>query len=150
MLEPLFVMSRDQHARNAARRRGPKWPRGEAGAATVFRHQRTSSREWLDVRRLAVTRRDAGDVDRAGCSLTRAAGLLDRLKNRTSAYPEVTQCYDVTESADFILVVNAGSIEEYGAFTERAFFADKNNKSLNTFVAMQTVKFTIRINLDAS
>jgi len=76
--------------------------------------------------------------------------LLDTFKNRMSAYPEVTQCYYVTGSADFILVINTGSMEEYGAFTERAFFPDKNIKSFSTFVAMQTVKFTTRINLDVS
>ena len=76
--------------------------------------------------------------------------LLDTFKKRMSAYPEVTQCYYVTGSADFILVVNTGSMEEYGAFTERAFFPDKNIKSFSTFVAMQTVKFTTRINLDVS
>jgi Lrp/AsnC family leucine-responsive transcriptional regulator len=41
-------------------------------------------------------------------------------------------------------------MEQYGAFTERAFFADKNIKSFSTFVAMQTVKFTTRINLDVA
>jgi len=76
--------------------------------------------------------------------------LLDTFKKRMSAYPEVTQCYYVTGSADFILVVNTGSMEEYGAFTERAFFPDKNIQSFTTFVAMQTVKFTTRINLDVS
>ncbi|MEZ2143202.1 Lrp/AsnC family transcriptional regulator [Bradyrhizobium sp. DN5] len=76
--------------------------------------------------------------------------LLDTFKSRMSGYPEVTQCYYVTGAADFVLVVNTDSMEEYGAFTERAFFPDKNIKSFTTFVAMQTVKFTTRINLDVS
>lgn len=75
--------------------------------------------------------------------------LLDAFKARISSYPEVTQCYYVTGAADFILIVNTGSMEEYGSFTERVFFSDKNIKSFTTFVSMQTVKFTTRINLDS-
>lgn len=75
--------------------------------------------------------------------------LLEDFKKRIKAHPEVTQCYYVTGSADFILVVNAPSMEAYGAFTERAFFGDKNIKSFQTFVAMQTVKFTTKVHLEA-
>lgn len=73
--------------------------------------------------------------------------LLDNFKRRICAYPEVTQCYYVTGSADFILVVSSPSMADYGAFTERAFFADKNIKSFQTFAAMQTVKFTTKVSL---
>ncbi|WP_407121579.1 Lrp/AsnC ligand binding domain-containing protein [Bradyrhizobium sp. STM 3561] len=89
-------------------------------------------------------------LDHKGVSAREQLDLLHNFKNRMSAYPEVTQCYYVTGSADFILVVNAGSMEEYGAFTERAFFPDKNVKSFSTYVSMQTIKFTTRINLDVS
>lgn len=75
--------------------------------------------------------------------------LLEDFKKRIKTNPEVTQCYYVTGSADFILVVNAQSMEAYGAFTERAFFGDKNIKSFQTFVAMQTVKFTTKAHLES-
>lgn len=73
--------------------------------------------------------------------------LLDDFKRRISAYPEVTQCYYVTGSADFILVVRTSTMQAYGEFTERAFFGDKNIKGFQTFASMQTVKFTTKVHL---
>ena len=46
--------------------------------------------------------------------------LIDNFKRRITSYPEVTQCYYVTGNADFILIVRVASMEDYGAFTERA------------------------------
>jgi Lrp/AsnC family transcriptional regulator, leucine-responsive regulatory protein len=73
--------------------------------------------------------------------------LLDGFKRRITSYPEVTQCYYVTGNADFILVVRVATMEAYGAFTERAFFGDKNVKAFQTYAAMQTVKFTTKYHL---
>ncbi len=73
--------------------------------------------------------------------------LLDSFKRRIAGYPEVTQCYYVTGNADFILVVRVASMEDYGAFTERAFFGDKNVKSFLTFTSMQTVKFSTKFHI---
>lgn len=73
--------------------------------------------------------------------------LLDGFKRRIGSYPEVTQCYYVTGDADFILVVRVASMEAYGAFTERAFFGDKNVKSFHTYATMQTVKFATRFHI---
>jgi Lrp/AsnC family transcriptional regulator, leucine-responsive regulatory protein len=74
--------------------------------------------------------------------------LLDQFKRRVCTYPEVTQCYYVTGSADFILVVCVPSMEAYGEFTERAFFGDRNIKSFLTYATMQTVKFTTKVHLN--
>jgi Lrp/AsnC family leucine-responsive transcriptional regulator len=73
--------------------------------------------------------------------------LLDGFKRRVGSYPEVTQCYYVTGNADFILVVRVASMEDYGAFTERAFFGDKNVKAFQTFASMQTVKFSTKFHI---
>jgi Lrp/AsnC family transcriptional regulator, leucine-responsive regulatory protein len=73
--------------------------------------------------------------------------LLDGFKRRIASYPEVTQCYYVTGNADFILVVRVATMEDYGAFTERAFFGDKNVKAFHTYASMQTVKFTTKYHL---
>lgn len=73
--------------------------------------------------------------------------LLNAFKKRIISHPEVMQCYYVTGSADFILVVQSASMEAYGLFTERAFFQDKNIRNFQTFASMQTVKFTTRVHL---
>jgi Lrp/AsnC family leucine-responsive transcriptional regulator len=73
--------------------------------------------------------------------------LLDGFKRRVASYPEVTQCYYVTGNADFIMVVRVASMEDYGAFTERAFFGDQNVKAFHTYASMQTVKFTTKFHI---
>jgi len=73
--------------------------------------------------------------------------VLDAFKRRISAYPEVTQCYYVTGSADFALVVRVPTMEDYSNFAERAFFTDKNIKCFATYASMQTVKFATKVNL---
>ena len=73
--------------------------------------------------------------------------VLESFKRRISTYPEVTQCYYVTGSADFALVVRVPTMEDYSNFTERAFFIDRNIKCFATYASMQTVKFATKINL---
>lgn len=73
--------------------------------------------------------------------------LLDAFKRKITKYAEVVQCYYVTGDADFILVVKSKSMEDYGFFTERAFFDDPNVKSFTTYVSMQVVKNTTKVSL---
>ena len=73
--------------------------------------------------------------------------LLEGFKRRISAYHEVTQCYYVTGSVDFVLIINIPTMQAYSEFTERAFFVDKNVKSFQTLTTMQTVKFTTKVHL---
>lgn len=72
------------------------------------------------------------------------ADLFDNFKKAMRNHPEVTQCYYVTGSADFILVVNVASMEEYGTFAERAFINDRNVRAFQSYACMQQVKFTTK------
>lgn len=76
--------------------------------------------------------------------------LLDSFKKRIVSYPEVTQCYYVTGSADFILIIQAESMESYGQFTEKAFFQDKNIRNFQTFASMQIVKYITKYQLEVN
>jgi Lrp/AsnC family leucine-responsive transcriptional regulator len=58
--------------------------------------------------------------------------LFAGFKRAMRSYPEVTQCYYVTGSADFILVINVATMEEYGAFAERVFLNDKNIRAFQS------------------
>ncbi|MHC5655272.1 Lrp/AsnC family transcriptional regulator [Stappia sp.] len=73
--------------------------------------------------------------------------LLEAFRAELSARPEVTQCYYVTGDADFVLVVVTPDMEAYGAFTERAFFANANVRSFQTYTVMKTVKATMKVPL---
>ena len=65
---------------------------------------------------------------------------LDRTKRQLRASPNVQQCYHVTGSMDFILVVTAASMEEYGRFTRELFESNAGVARYETFVTLDRVK----------
>ncbi|ODS25071.1 ArsR family transcriptional regulator [Candidatus Endobugula sertula] len=66
--------------------------------------------------------------------------LLDNFRKAMKAHPAVQQCYYVTGSVDFILVVTALNMEGYEAFTREVFFANQNIRNFSTHVVMDSVK----------
>jgi hypothetical protein len=60
-------------------------------------------------------------------------------KQRMLALPEVQQCYYVTGTADFMLVVLTSSMEAYEAFTKRALLGDGNVRSFTTHVVCRSI-----------
>jgi Lrp/AsnC family leucine-responsive transcriptional regulator len=72
---------------------------------------------------------------------------LARFRKGITACPEVQQCYYVTGSHDFVLVVLAAGIAEYEAFTRRVLLADDNVKSVTTSVALARVKVGLGVPL---
>lgn len=57
----------------------------------------------------------------------------------------VQQCYYVTGTADFILVVTAEDMESYEEFTRITFFEDPNVRSFQTNVVMDSVKVGLSV-----
>lgn len=62
--------------------------------------------------------------------------------------PEVTQCYQISGSYDFVLIVNVADIKVYESFVERVLHTDLNIRKFHTSVAMRQVKFETAIDLD--
>ncbi|NOH97425.1 Lrp/AsnC family transcriptional regulator [Vibrio sp. 99-70-13A1] len=62
--------------------------------------------------------------------------------------PEVTQCYQISGSYDFMLVVTVRDISAYEQFVERVLHTDLNIRKFHTSVSLRTVKFTTAIDLD--
>ena len=71
--------------------------------------------------------------------------LLDDFKQRTSDIPEVMQCYYVTGTMDFIMIVIARDMQDYEEFTRAHFFGNRNIQRFETNVIMNTVKFTTEV-----
>lgn len=61
--------------------------------------------------------------------------------------PEVQQCYYVTGSADFMLVVTAPDMATYEDFTRRKFFDNPNIRGFRTSVVMDRVKVGLDVPL---
>ncbi|MFY2508485.1 Lrp/AsnC family transcriptional regulator [Vibrio pectenicida] len=74
--------------------------------------------------------------------------LMHNFKKEMSANRSVQQCYYVTGSSDFILIVTAADMEGYDNFTREAFFDNANIKSFQTNVVMDNVKVGLTIPLD--
>jgi Lrp/AsnC family leucine-responsive transcriptional regulator len=72
---------------------------------------------------------------------------LEEFEKTARKLTEVVQCYYVTGRADFVLILNMASMEEYGEFTKRVFFANPNVKQFYTAVVMSQVKFSTRVAL---
>jgi len=74
--------------------------------------------------------------------------LMDAFKKEMKNNNAVQQCYYVTGSADFILIVTAFDMDEYDRFTRDAFFDNSNIRSFQTNVVMDTVKVGLSVPLD--
>ncbi|RDE18407.1 Lrp/AsnC family transcriptional regulator [Motiliproteus coralliicola] len=73
------------------------------------------------------------------------ADLMDAFKKEMKRNPSVQQCYYVTGSSDFILIVTAVDMEGYERFTREAFFDNANVRSFQTNVVMDTVKVGLSV-----
>ncbi len=66
--------------------------------------------------------------------------LMDRFKKEIIKNEIVQQCYYVTGSTDFILVITAEDMMDYDRFTKEHFFDNSNIRSFRTNVVMDSVK----------
>ncbi|CAE6939283.1 helix_turn_helix ASNC type [Vibrio sp. B1FIG11] len=74
--------------------------------------------------------------------------LMHNFKKEMTANRSVQQCYYVTGSSDFILIVTSADMEGYDKFTREAFFDNANIKSFQTNVVMDNVKVGLTIPID--
>jgi Lrp/AsnC family leucine-responsive transcriptional regulator len=75
------------------------------------------------------------------------ADLMDDFKKEMKNNELVQQCYYVTGSSDFILVITAQDMEDYEAFTRSAFFDNSNIRNFQTNVVMDRVKVGLNVPL---
>ncbi len=71
--------------------------------------------------------------------------LVDEFKRAMRAAPEVTQCYMVTGTADFVLVVSVEDVEAFDVFVKTKLYTNRNVRKFNSMIALDRVKFEPRI-----
>ncbi|WKB51793.1 Lrp/AsnC family transcriptional regulator [Eleftheria terrae] len=71
--------------------------------------------------------------------------LLRQFERRMAAEEDVMACYEVAGEFDFLLVVNAASMEQYHRFTRSAFASHHNVRNFKSTFAMNCSKFETRI-----
>jgi Lrp/AsnC family leucine-responsive transcriptional regulator len=74
--------------------------------------------------------------------------LIDQFKKEMKQRDEVQQCYYVTGSADFMLIVSAFDMAGYEQFTREVFFDNTNVRNFQTHVVMDPVKVGLKIPVD--
>ena len=73
--------------------------------------------------------------------------VIDSYKKLLSACPEVMQCYYVTGTYDFVLIVNTKDMKHYENFSKTYFMDDPSVKQFYTHVVMDKVKFGFSVNI---
>lgn len=74
--------------------------------------------------------------------------LLRAFELKMMAEGEVMACYEVAGEFDFMLIINAASMEAYHAFTRRVFTSLNNVRNFKSNFAMNCSKFETKIPLD--
>lgn len=70
---------------------------------------------------------------------------IDRFKRDMQAAPEIQQCYHVTGTMDFVLVVTARSMEDYAAFARTWFESNATVARYDTHVVLERVKVGLEV-----
>ncbi|MGL5889040.1 MAG: Lrp/AsnC family transcriptional regulator [Bacteroidia bacterium] len=73
--------------------------------------------------------------------------VIDSFKNLMSDSPQVTQCYYVTGTFDFVVIVNTKDMKDYEDFSKKYFMDNTDVKQFYTHVVMDKVKVGYSINI---
>lgn len=76
------------------------------------------------------------------------AEVLDAFRKHAVTDPCVQQCYYVTGSADFVLIVLCRDMTAFEAFTRRMFFDNDEVRHFTTSVVMDRVKVGLTVPLN--
>lgn len=76
------------------------------------------------------------------------ADIYQKFRKSILKAPEVTQCYQISGSYDFMLMVTVKDIQGYELFVERVLHTDLNIRKFHTSVSLRTVKLSTEIGLE--
>lgn len=76
------------------------------------------------------------------------AAHLDRFRRQMLDHPMVQQCYHVTGTHDFVVIVIASSMEAYGVFARKCFESNKHVTRFDTHVALERVKVGLSLPIE--
>jgi Lrp/AsnC family leucine-responsive transcriptional regulator len=73
--------------------------------------------------------------------------VIDSFKSLMFGCAEVMQCYYVTGTYDFVIIVNAKDMKEYDEFSKKYFMDNSEVKQFYTHVVMDKVKVGYSVNI---
>ena len=71
--------------------------------------------------------------------------LIDAFRASMRTNPQVTQCYYVTGTVDFVMFISVRDMTDYETFTRQFFFDNRNVKRFETLVVMSCAKFDVSV-----
>jgi len=118
----------------------------------------TCQRRIAQMRESGVLQKQVAIVDRhlVGRPLTvfvsvelekQNAALLKQFEQRMAALEDVMACYEIAGEFDFLIIVNAESMEQYHGFTREVFSSSNNVRNFKSMFAMNCSKFETRVPL---
>lgn len=75
------------------------------------------------------------------------ADIYQKFKHSINQANEVMQCYQISGTYDFVLIVSVKDIQAYEAFVDRVLHTDLNIRKFHTSVSLRTVKNSTAIEL---
>jgi len=76
------------------------------------------------------------------------SNVLDAMRRRFAACPQVQQCYYVAGECDFVLIFVVRDMEQYVALARQFFHDDENVRAYKTIVVMDRVKTGAAVPVD--
>ncbi|WP_352584828.1 Lrp/AsnC ligand binding domain-containing protein [Mesorhizobium sp. M0088] len=73
--------------------------------------------------------------------------LVERFKRLMQAATEVTQCYQTTGSADFVLILAVDDVEAFKSFVKTKLNTDSNVRKFKSMIALDSTKIEPRSTL---
>ena len=124
-------------------------------AAAVQRRLKRLRMEGVIATEIAVLNKEAMGESVVTCIVTLSTASapapgehLDRFRRQMIDHPMVQQCYHVTGSSDFIIIVIAKSMEAYGKFVRQWFETNPHVTRYDTHVALERVKVGLALPVD--
>lgn len=76
------------------------------------------------------------------------ASVVKQFIDHVSQFDAVMQLYYVTGPADYVIIFQAKSMQEYDAFTQAVFFSNKHVKNFNTKVVIRAIQVKTALPLE--
>ena len=73
-----------------------------------------------------------------------SAEMLDAFEARAIADRDVRECYRVSASADFVLIIQVSDMDQYHAFAHRLLAAESNVRNVRVLFSTRRAKFDTR------
>ncbi|MBY5946718.1 Lrp/AsnC family transcriptional regulator [Photobacterium rosenbergii] len=74
--------------------------------------------------------------------------IIQSYKQKWVNNKNVQQCYYVTGTSDFVIIITCKNMHEYNELTKSLFFDDDNVKNFHTSIVMESMKVSLQVPIE--